>query len=271
MSRVSAYNFWEKVGQNRGESYPNDNEILISTMNKGKNMTIPEIQRRLRSLADKKKARLLQGFFKTGPGQYGEGDVFLGITVPVLRKLAKDCRGTSIADSLALLRSELHEQRVLALFLLIQAYAEGDAAAKKKIYEAYLRNTRYINNWDLVDLSAPHIVGGHLADKSRKPLYALARSRDLWKKRIAIIATLRFIRDDEHADTLAIAEMLIRDDHDLIHKAVGWMLREVGKRDLRTLEGFLREHHRVMPRTMLRYAIERFPEAKRQRYLKGKV
>jgi 3-methyladenine DNA glycosylase AlkD len=234
-------------------------------------MTVPEIKRKLRKLADKEKAGILQGFFKTGPGQYGEGDVFLGITVPMLRKLAKECRKTTVADSITLLRSEIHEQRVLALFLLVQAYAEGDGAIKKQIYGSYLKNTRYINNWDLVDLSAPNIVGEYLADKSRKPLYALARSRDLWKKRIAILATFRFIKQYDFADALAIAGMLIKDDHDLIHKAVGWMLREVGKRDMRTEEGFLQKHCRAMPRTMLRYAIERLPEIKRQRYLKGKV
>jgi 3-methyladenine DNA glycosylase AlkD len=234
-------------------------------------MTIMEIQGKLSRLADKEKAKILQGFFKTGPGQYGEGDVFLGITVPKLRKLAKECRETTVADSITLLRSNIHEQRVLALFLLVQAYAESDESVKKKIYGLYLKNTRYINNWDLVDLSAPNIVGEHLVDRSRKPLYALARSRDLWKKRIAILATFRFIKLDDFADTLAIAGMLVKDDHDLIHKAVGWMLREVGKRDMRTEEGFLQKHYRAMPRTMLRYAIERFPEAKRQRYLKGKV
>ncbi|OGW34432.1 MAG: DNA alkylation repair protein [Nitrospirae bacterium GWC2_56_14] len=234
-------------------------------------MTVPEIQRKLRRLANKEKAGLLQGFFKTGPGQYGEGDVFLGITVPLLRKLAKECRGTSVADSLTLLRSEIHEQRLLALFLLIHAYARGDEAVKKRIYGEYLKNTRFINNWDLVDLSAPNIVGDFLAGRNRKPLYALARSRDLWKKRIAILATFRFIKENDFVDALAIAGMLVRDEHDLIHKAVGWMLREVGKRDMQAEEGFLQNHYRSMPRTMLRYAIERFPEAKRQRYLKGKV
>jgi 3-methyladenine DNA glycosylase AlkD len=234
-------------------------------------MTVPEIQRKLRKLANKEKARILQGFFKTGPGQYGDGDVFLGITVPVLRKLAKECHKTSVADSLTLLRSEVHEQRLLALFLLIHAYAQGDEAIKKRIYGDYLKNTRSINNWDLVDLSAPNIVGDYLADKSRKPLYTLARSRDLWKKRIAILATFQFIKQNDFTDALAIAGMLVKDDHDLIHKAVGWMLREVGKRDVRTEEGFLQKHYQTMPRTMLRYAIERFPEVKRQRYLQGKV
>lgn len=234
-------------------------------------MTIPGIQRTLRKLANKQKARLLQGFFKTGPGQYGEGDVFLGITVPLLRKLAKECREATVADAITLLRSEIHEQRMLALFLLVQTYAEGDETVKRQIYTSYLRNTRYINNWDLVDLSAPNIVGEYLVNRDRTPLYALARSRDLWKKRIAILATFRFIKQDDFSDSLAIAGMLIKDDHDLIHKAVGWMLREVGKRDLRAEEGFLQKHYQSMPRTMLRYAIERFPEVKRQRYLKGKV
>jgi len=234
-------------------------------------MTVREIRDKLHNLADEEKAELLQGFFKTGPGQYGEGDVFLGITVPKLRKLAKECRETAIADSITLLRSNIHEQRLLALFLLVAAYSKGNGAIRKQIYNAYLKNTRYINNWDLVDLSAPKIVGTHLADKNRKPLYALARSRDLWKKRIAILATFWFIKENDFADALAIAGMLVKDDHDLIHKAVGWMLREVGKRDMRAEEGFLKKHYKKMPRTMLRYAIERFPETKRQRYLKGKV
>jgi len=234
-------------------------------------MTASVIQQKLRKLANKEKSKILQGFFKTGPGQYGEGDVFLGITVPKLRKLAKECQETSVADAITLLQSEVHEQRLLALFLLVHAYGQGDEAVKKLIYGSYLKNTRYINNWDLVDLSAPNIVGEYLADKSRRPLYTLARSRELWKKRIAILATFRFIKQDDFADTLAIAGMLIKDDHDLIHKAVGWMLREVGKRDMRTEEEFLKKHCLAMPRTMLRYAIERFPEVKRQRYLKGKV
>ncbi len=234
-------------------------------------MTVPEIQNKLRKLANKEKAKLLQGFFKTGPGQYGEGDVFLGITVPVLRKLAKECREATVADAIALLQSEIHEQRLLALFLLIHAYAQGNEAVKKRIYGLYLKNTRSINNWDLVDLSAPNIVGEYLLNRNRKPLYAFARSRELWKKRIAILATFRFIKQGDFSDSLSIAGMLLKDDHDLIHKAVGWMLREVGKRDMRAEEGFLRKHCQTMPRTMLRYAIERFPEMKRQRYLKGKV
>jgi len=234
-------------------------------------MTAGEIQNKLRKLADKEKAKILQGFFKTGPGQYGEGDVFLGITVPVLRKMAKECRGASVADAIQLLKSAIHEERLLALFLLIHAYLNGDDFVKRKIYNLYLKKTRYINNWDLVDLSAPNIIGNYLEDKSRRPLYDLAKSRDLWKKRIAILATFHFIKQKDFSDTLKISKILIGDDHDLIHKAAGWMLREVGKRDLQAEEKFMRQHYKKMPRTMLRYAIERFPEAKRQKYLNGKI
>jgi len=232
-------------------------------------MTAREIQSKLRKLADKKKAKILQGFFKTGPGQYGEGDVFLGITVPVLRKAVKECGATPLPGVLQLLRSAIHEERLFALLLLVDAYASAHDPLKKKIYELYLKNTRYINNWDLVDLSAPNIVGNYLMDKSREPLYALARSRDLWKKRIAILSTFHFIRQNDFTDTMRISEILLNDDHDLIHKAAGWMLREVGKRSLKTEERFLKQYYKKMPRTMLRYAIERFPEAKRKQYLNG--
>lgn len=233
--------------------------------------TTREIRNTLQKLANKEKAKILQGFFKTGRGEYGEGDVFLGITVPVLRKLAKEHDDFPVKDALQLLRSSIHEERLLALFLLIRAYSAGDEAVKKKIYSLYLKNTRYINNWDLVDLSAPNIAGAYLLDRSREPLYKLARSRDLWKRRIAILSTFSFIKRNEFSDTLRISGMLIADDHDLIHKAVGWMLREVGKRDLFAEEKFLRRHCKAMPRTMLRYAIEKFPEAKRQKYLNGKA
>jgi len=234
-------------------------------------MTAQEIKTKLGKLADKEKAKILQGFFKTGPGHYGEGDVFLGITVPVLRKVVKECGATSLPDAIQLLRSAIHEERLLALLLLIHAYTNTHDSLKGKIYDLYLKNTPYINNWDLVDLSAPNIVGNYLMDKSREPLYALARSRGLWKKRIAILATFHFIRQNDFTDTLQISKILLNDDHDLIHKAVGWMLREVGKRDLQAEEKFLRLHYKKMPRTTLRYAIERFPEAKRKNYLKGKV
>jgi 3-methyladenine DNA glycosylase AlkD len=235
-------------------------------------MNTEEIREHLRQrLADNEKAKILQGFFKTGPGQYGEGDVFLGITVPALRKLTRECRDVSVAEAARLLKSVVHEERLLALLLLVRAYADGDDEAKKNIYNIYLKSTRYINNWDLVDLSAPNIVGNYLLDKSRKPLYALAKSRDLWKRRIAILATFALIKQNDYEDTLGISELLLRDEHDLIHKAVGWMLREVGKRSLSAEEQFLKRQYKKMPRTMLRYAIERFPEGKRKKYLNGRV
>lgn len=230
-------------------------------------MPIQDIRKRLRKFSSRDKAALLQRFFKTGPGDYGEGDIFLGVMVPNIRKVAKEFQYAPDADVLKLFRSPFHEERLLALLILVEQYEKGDDALKKKIYTLYLKNTRSINNWDLVDLSAPKIVGAHLLKRSRKPLYALAKSRDLWKRRIAILATSAFIWQGDFSDTLAISQILMKDGHDLIHKAVGWMLREVGKRDVSALERFLNERCLKMPRTMLRYAIERFPEQKRKKYL----
>jgi 3-methyladenine DNA glycosylase AlkD len=238
---------------------------------KGMTMTAVEIQERLLKLASTEKAKILQRFFKTGPGQYGEGDTFHGITVPVLRQLVKEYDGISLTEVGMLLKSGMHEERMLALLMLVRAFTKSDDARKKKIYGFYLKNTRYINNWDLVDLSAPQIVGVYLADKSRKPLYVLARSSDLWQRRIAILSTFTFIRQNDFADVLEISGILLDDKHDLIHKAVGWMLREVGKRDLGVEEQFLKSRYKKMPRTMLRYAIEKFPEEKRKEYLQGKI
>ncbi len=234
-------------------------------------MTAQEIQKRLQQFATREKAKVLQGFFKTGPGEYGEGDVFLGVVVPDIRRVAKECQAAPLREVIKLLKSEIHEERLLALLMLVHAFTKGDEAAQKTIYDLYLKHTRYINNWDLVDLSAPNIVGSYLVDRSRKPLYALAKSRDLWERRIAILSTFAFIKQNDHGDALRIAAMLLHDDHDLIHKAGGWMLREVGKRDLSAAESFLKQYYKKMPRTMLRYAIERFPETKRKRYLNGKV
>ena len=217
--------------------------------------------------ADPSRAANLQRFFKTGPGEYAEGDKFLGLTVPQLRVLAKRYRGLPLRDTSRLLRSPVHEERLLALLLLVQTYRDGDADKRERIYKLYLRSTKFINNWDLVDCSAEHIVGVFLRERNRAPLLKLARSRSLWERRIAVLATFHFIKRGEFGPTLRIARMLLRDEHDLIHKAVGWMLREVGKRDLTVAEAFLRRHYRRMPRTMLRYAIERFPERKRQWYL----
>jgi 3-methyladenine DNA glycosylase AlkD len=226
-------------------------------------------QRRLRGLADPAVAAGAARFFKTGPGEYGEGDVFIGIKSPTLKAVAKEFKGLPLAEVECLLHSEIHEDRTLALAILVGQFTKGDDAIRKAIFDLYLANTRHINNWDLVDLSAPQIVGGYLENRSRKPLERLAKSASLWERRISIVATHWFIRHGDFADTLRIAEKLLKDKEDLIHKAVGWMLREVGKRDVAVLEDFLGRHCRTMPRTALRYAIERFPEAKRQKYMNG--
>ena len=228
-----------------------------------------QILNELKNLGDPERATHSQRFFKTGAGEYGEGDVFLGIKVPVQRALAKRYRKATHSDSLALLHSQYHEVRLTALFLMVDLYTRGNAQEKKQIYTDYLANVRYINNWDLVDSSAMQIVGHFLFDKDRNHLRTLARSEDLWERRVSIIASYHFIRQYEFQDTLDLSEIMLHDTEDLIHKAVGWMLREVGNRSRPTEERFLMDHYRVMPRTMLRYAIEKFPEALRQAYLKG--
>lgn len=230
-------------------------------------MAAKDLQARLRSLSSPKDAAFLAGFFKTGPGQYGEGDVFIGVRVPVIRKVAKDFKGLPLPEVECLLHSPIHEERLTALVILVMQAAKADAKTRKQIYDLYLANTKFINNWDLVDVSAPQIVGAYLEGKSRKPLYRLAKSSWLWDRRLSILATFHFIRQADLDDTLKIAEMLLADREDLMHKAVGWMLREVGKRDVAALEDFLGRHCQVMPRTMLRYAIERFPERKRRAYM----
>jgi 3-methyladenine DNA glycosylase AlkD len=224
---------------------------------------------KLRALGDPRKAEDLQRFFKTGTGEYGEGDVFLGIRVPVLRKLATEYRDLTLGQAKKLLRSAIHEERLLALFILIDIFAKGSDVAKRQIYHLYLEHTQFVNNWDLVDASAEHIVGAYLWDKDKAPLLELAGSSLLWERRIAILSTFHFIKRGEFEATLKIARLLLADSEDLIHKAVGWMLREVGKRNPATEEAFLGKHYRKMPRTMLRYAIERFPEEKRRAYLHG--
>ena len=229
------------------------------------------IRTTLRSLADPEQAKNLQRFFKTGPGEYGEGDRFLGLRIPQIRTLVKQLGIVPLATIKSLLRSPLHEERMLALLLMIKRYQNTDESGQQTLYRLYLNSTAYINNWDLVDVSAKHIVGDWLYPRSRRPLYTLAKSDSLWERRIAILATFHFIARDEFGDSLKIAERLLHDPHDLIHKAVGWMLREIGKRDRKTEEAFLQRHYRSMPRTMLRYAIERFPEKRRQAYLRGKI
>ena len=228
-----------------------------------------EIQARLERLGNTEKAQIHQRFFKTGPGEYGEGDIFLGLRVPETRKLAREYQTLSLPEAIKLLQSPIHEARHLALLILVRAYGKGDAALQGQIYYLYLQNTRFINNWDLVDASAEHIVGPWLRRQSKEPLYSLAASELVWDRRIAIMSTFHYIKKGEFDPTIWIAKLLLADQHDLIHKATGWMLREVGKRDLAVEESFLKTHYRRMPKTMLRYAVEKFPEDMRLKYLRG--
>lgn len=230
-------------------------------------MKTESAQNALREIADPEIAEHSQRFFKTGPGEYGEGDKFLGIRVPNIREVAKKFKELSLDETEQLLQSKYHEERLCALIILSNRSKKADPEEQKAIFDLYLENTEFVNNWDLVDTSAEDIAGRYLADKDRSVLYKLAKSDDLWERRIAVMSTFHFIKNDDFDDTLALAEILIKDDHDLIHKAVGWMLREIGKRDLEIEEEFLDQHAKNMPRTMLRYAIEKFPEKKRQFYL----
>lgn len=230
-------------------------------------MTAIEARNRLTSLASPDVAASSARFFKTGAGRYGEGDSFIGARVPALRKLARECRALPLTEIEVLLHSPIHEERLLALLVLVLGVGKCDDDHRKAVYDCYLGNTKHVNNWDLVDTSAPAIVGGYLREKSRKPLLGLAKSASLWERRIAVIATQHFIRLDEFDDTLTISRLLLSDKEDLIHKATGWMLREVGDRDEAALEAFLDEHGPVMPRTMLRYAIEKFSPERRRAFL----
>ena len=218
-------------------------------------------------------AAFAQRFFKTGVGQYGAGDLFLGIRVPVLRALVRDMKDAGLEVAAPLLKSGWHEARAVALMLLVRVFQQGDEKTQKRVYELYLKSTKLINNWDLVDMSAEHIVGPWLADKPalrERVLTRLAKSKSLWDRRIAILATFHYIKQGNVAETLRVAQLLLKDDEDLIQKAVGWMLREVGKRvSEEKEESFLKRHYRQMPRTMLCYAVERFAEPKRKRYLLG--
>jgi len=234
-------------------------------------MDVHTIKSKLRELANKKNAEVAQRFFKTGPGEYGEGDKFLGIRVPVLRKLAKEYQTITVEEAERLLKSPIHEERLLSLFILIHIYSKGEEAVKKGIYKLYLNNTKFVNNWDLVDASAEHIVGNFLFNKGKNPIYRLAKSEDLWERRISIMSTFYFIKHGQYSETMKISKVLLHDNEDLIHKVIGWMLREVGKRNLPLEEEFLKKYYKEMPRTMLRYAIERFPEPRRLRYLKGTI
>jgi 3-methyladenine DNA glycosylase AlkD len=233
--------------------------------------TLAAVRKRLRSLGDAKDAEFLQRFFRTAPGEYGAGDKFIGIRVPVTRQLAREFRDLSLEDTAALLHDEWHEARLLAVILLADAYARGTSAQRDAIFGLYVKNAARVNNWDLVDSSAPNIVGAHLATRPRKLLDKLARSKNLWERRIAIVATYHFIRSGDLDDTFRIAATLLHDEHDLIHKAVGWMLREAGKRDLARLETFLEEHAQEMPRTMLRYALEKMTPERRRHFMDARA
>lgn len=228
----------------------------------------------LKTLANPKRAILSQRFFKTGKGQYGEGDIFIGLTNPQLHTLTKKYVNLTIEELHELLNSKIHEERLISLLILVKQFqkAKKDQKTQYQIYNFYLKNARKINNWDLVDLSAPKIVGAFLLKNQDKTiLREFAKSENLWEKRIAIISTLTFIRERKFGETLAIANILLEDKHDLIHKAVGWALREIGKKNQKVLETFLLQNYKQMPRTMLRYSIEKFPQKIRQKYLKGEI
>ncbi len=234
-------------------------------------MSLADLKKRIKSLASAEVAKTHLWFFKTGKGEYGEGDKFAGLKVPVQRKIAKEFNHLTFSELKKLLASKIHEERLIALLILVEKYGKSNQSEKEKIFNFYLNNRKGINNWDLVDLSAPKIIGEHLLNKDRKILFDFAKSKNLWERRIAILSTLAFIRMNDFYTTLQISDILIEDDHDLIHKAVGWMLREIGKKNLKVEEDFLKSRYKKMPRTMLRYSIEKFSKSKRQKYLQGKI
>lgn len=222
----------------------------------------------LKKRADPARAKVSQSFFKTGKGEYGEGDVFWGIRVPDIRTVAKRSKNVSLVEVSSLLHDKVHECRMCALMILLEQYNKAEGVKKEKVVQFYLDNKSQVNNWDLVDGSAPYILGDYLLTRDRSILYTFAKSSDLWTRRIAIVATQTFIRNDDFEDTLRLSELLMKDKHDLMHKACGWMLREVGKRDEQVLVLFLEKHAKTMPRTMLRYAIERFPKNRREHFMR---
>ena len=246
---------------------------------------IQQIKKDLQKLASPKKAQILQRFFKTGKGEYGEADVFLGVMVPDCRHVVRKYKDAYLSVISSLLKSKIHEHRLVGVLILVEQFnpppplrragkagreSRTSEKVREKIFDFYLKNAKRINNWDLVDLSAP-VLGQYLLDKNTSVLVRLAKSKNLWERRIAIMFTFAFIRENKFNETFKIAELLIQDKHDLIHKAVGWMLREVGKQDLSSEEKFLKKHYKNMPRTMLRYAIEKFEEKKRKQYLNGLI
>ncbi len=229
-----------------------------------------EIDKDLKSLANARKAKILQRFFKTGKGEYGEGDVFFGITVPKQREVVKIHKDADFVTIKKLLNSKIHEYRMVGVLILADKFKKSQDIGKKKIFEFYLKSLKSVNNWDLVDLSAP-IIGDFLIGKDTSVLDKMAKSKNLWERRVAIIFTFAFVRKNIFKETFRISDALLRDKHDLIHKAAGWMLREVGKRDLKAVKNFLQDRYKKMPRTMLRYAIEKFEEKERKKYLNGLV
>lgn len=244
--------------------------ILFENCMDNQNITLSNLTKELRGMADPDRAQLLGRYFKCGKGQYGEGDIFLGgIKTAVMTSLARKYKALPLTDIQVLLRSKYHEERNVALGILKIHFAKAGEKEKRSIYNFYLTNTKYINNWDLVDITAPRIVGVYLLDnpKEMKVLTKLAKSKSIWERRIAIISTFMFIREGKYDKTIEIAEILLNDKEDLIHKAVGWSLREVGKKNRKVEEEFLKKHYKEIPRTALRYAIEKFPEPLRKRYL----
>lgn len=238
---------------------------------RAKTSTAAQAQKALRSHADKSKAKIASRFFKAEKGGYGEGDVFHGVQVPTTRTVAKAFRGLPLEEAEILLRSRFHEERLLALFILVWQFSKADSAQQRKIHLLYLKNLDWVNNWDLVDSSAEHLVGGYLFERNRALLHRLSKSKDVWRRRVAIMSTFHFIKKGDHSETLRLAQMLLRDEHDLIHKAVGWMLREIGNRAPEVEREFLLKHAAIMPRTMLRYAIEKFPKSERSFFMALKV
>ncbi len=234
-------------------------------------MSLSELKKVLKSKTNRQKAVLLQRYFKTGKGEYGEGDIFIGITVPEQRKTAKQFSYLSFDSIKQLLYSEIHEERLLSLLILVNRFQKADKKEEKHIYDFLIKHRKQINNWDLVDLTAPKTIGEYLLDKDKSILFKLASSKNVWDRRIAVMSTFPFIKKGEFQTTLKLSEILLYDEHDLIQKAVGWMLREIGKVDLKAEEAFLKYYYKKMPRTMLRYAIEKFPEIKRKKYLNGKI
>ena len=231
-------------------------------------MSLNGLRYDMKKLSNPEKAKLYSRYFKTGKGEYGEGDAFIGLTVPEQRTLSKKYKGLPLEDIKELLKSKIHEERLTGLLILVLKYKKADEKMRKSIVDLYLSNTKNVNNWDLVDLSAPKILGNYLLDKDRSVIYKLTKSRNLWEKRIAVLSTFTFIDKKDFVDALKVAEILLKDEHDLIHKAAGWMLREIGKKDQPVEEKFLKKYYKTMPRTMLRYAIERFDDKKKKLYMK---